>query len=154
MTDSATLRRADFRVLRTVPTRWSDNDHYGHDNNVAYYSYFDTAVNGVSIEATGTDVRELPAIGIVAETGCRFLNAASFPDSIHAGLAVDGLGTTSVVYRIALFRNDEETVCPLGRFVHVHVDRVARRPMPLPRVIRHVLEPCVIVPVNVASRRP
>jgi acyl-CoA thioester hydrolase len=94
-----------------------DNDHYGHVNNVVYYSYFDTAVNGFLIEASGTDVRELPAIGIVAESGCRFLRAASFPDTLHAGLAVERLSTSSVVYRIALFRNDEETACAVGRFV-------------------------------------
>src|SRR5262245_44117492 len=89
MTDIAQLRREDFSVLRAVPTRWMDNDHYGHVNNVAYYSYFDTAVNGFLIEASGLDVRELPAIGIVAESGCQFFSAASFPDTIHAGLSVE-----------------------------------------------------------------
>ena len=127
-------------MFRPVPTRWMDNDHYGHVNNVAYYSYFDTAVNGFLIEASGTDVRELPAIGIVAESGCRFLRAASFPDTLHAGLAVERLGTSSVVYRIALFRNDEETACAVGRFVHVYVDRITRRPVPIPRAIRSVVD--------------
>jgi acyl-CoA thioester hydrolase len=140
MTDIATPRRADFPVFRSVPTRWMDNDHYGHVNNVAYYSFFDTAVNGFLIEASGTDVRELPVIGIVAESGCRFLRAASFPDTLHAGLAVERLGTSSVVYRIALFRNDEETACAVGRFVHVYVDRITRRPVPIPRAIRSVVD--------------
>jgi acyl-CoA thioester hydrolase len=139
MTDIATPRRADFPVFRSVPTRWMDNDHYGHVNNVVYYSFFDTAVNGFLIEASGTDVRELPVIGIVAESGCRFLRAASFPDTLHAGLAVERLGTSSVVYRIALFRNDEETACAVGRFVHVYVDRITRRPVPIPRAIRSVV---------------
>ena len=84
-----------------------DNDHYGHVNNVVYYSYFDTAVNGYLIEASGTDIRDLPAIGIVAETSCRFMRELSFPDTIYAGLAVEKLGNSSVVYRIGLFRNDE-----------------------------------------------
>ncbi len=139
MTDIPHPRRADFRVLRPVPTRWMDNDHYGHVNNVAYYSYFDTAVNGFLMEASGTDVRELPAIGIVAESGCRFLQAASFPDTIHAGLAVERLGVSSVVYRIALFRNGDETPCAVGRFVHVYVDRITRRPVPIPAAIRSVV---------------
>ena len=77
-----------------------DNDHYGHVNNVAYYSFFDTAVNGFLIEASGTDIRDLPAIGIVAESSCRFLSAVSFPDTIHAGLAIERLGTSSIVYRL------------------------------------------------------
>ena len=136
----ASSPRSGFTMVRSIPTRWMDNDHYGHVNNVAYYSYFDTAVNGFLIEASGIDVRELPAIGIVAESGCRFLQAASFPDTIHAGLSVERLGGSSVVYRIALFRNAEETPCAVGRFVHVYVDRVTRRPVAVPGPVRTVVE--------------
>lgn len=117
-----------------------DNDHYGHVNNVAYYSFFDTAVNGFLLEATGTEIRDLPAIGIVAESSCRFLSAVSFPDTIHAGLAIERMGARSVVYRIALFRNEDEEACAVGRFVHVYVDRAARRPVEIPPVIRGVIE--------------
>ncbi len=139
MTDAAGERRSDFAVVRPIPTRWMDNDHYGHVNNVAYYSFFDTAVNGFLLDATGTDIRNLPAIGIVAESGCRFLSAVSFPETIHAGLGIERLGTTSVTYRIALFRGDDEAPCALGRFVHVYVDRTTRRPVAMPDAIRAAL---------------
>lgn len=139
MSDVPLPRRGDFRVIRSIPTRWMDNDHYGHVNNVAYYSFFDTAVNGFLIEATGTDIRDLPAIGIVAESSCTFLSAISFPDTIHAGLAIEKLGTKSVVYRIALFRNDDDAACAVGRFVHVYVDRDTRRPVEIPAVIKNAL---------------
>jgi acyl-CoA thioester hydrolase len=132
MTDEPLPSRDRFKMLRPVPTRWMDNDHYGHVNNVAYYSFFDTAVNGFLMEATGTDIRDLPAIGVVAESSCRFLAGASFPDTIHAGLEIERLGTSSVVYRIALFRNDDATPCAIGRFVHVYVDSATRRPVPIP----------------------
>ena len=85
-------QRDEFRIIRPIPTRWMDNDHYGHVNNVAYYSFFDTAVNGFLIDAAGTDIRGLPAIGIVAESSCRFLSAVSFPDTIHAGIGFVRLG--------------------------------------------------------------
>jgi acyl-CoA thioester hydrolase len=133
-------RRDEFRVLRTITTRWMDNDHYGHVNNVVYYSYFDTAVNGYLIEASGCDVRELPVIGIVAETSCRFLRELSFPDTVHAGLALERLGNSSVVYRIGLFRNQETEPAALGRFVHVYVDSATRRPVPVPEEVRRALE--------------
>jgi acyl-CoA thioester hydrolase len=133
-------RRADYRAFRTITTRWMDNDHYGHVNNVVYYSYFDTAVNGWLIDATGTDIRDLPAIGIVAETGCRFLSEISFPDTIHAGLRLEKLGNSSVIYRIGLFRDDDEQACAIGRFVHVYVDAEQRRPTPVPAPIRAALE--------------
>ena len=138
---SSSPRRSEFRVIRSIPTRWMDNDHYGHVNNVAYYSFFDTAVNGFLIDATGTDIRDLPAIGIVAESSCTFLSAISFPDTIHAGLAIEKLGTKSIVYRIALFRGDDDAACAVGRFVHVYVDRVTRRPVEIPSVIKNALAP-------------
>jgi acyl-CoA thioester hydrolase len=132
-------QREEFKVLRPIPTRWLDNDHYGHVNNVVYYAYFDTAVNGWLIEATGSDIRELPAIGIVAETGCRFLRELSFPDVVHAGIGLEKLGNSSVVYRIVLFANDDRAPAAIGRFVHVYVDRETRRPVPVPEPIRRAL---------------
>src|SRR5687768_4964996 len=140
MTDEPLPSRNRFKTLRPIATRWMDNDHYGHVNNVAYYSFFDTAVNGFLIEATGTDIRDLPAIGLVAESSCRFVSAISFPDTIHAGLGVERVGTSSIVYAIALFRGDDEVPCAAGRFVHVYVDRETRRPVPIPGVVRQVVE--------------
>jgi acyl-CoA thioester hydrolase len=138
-TEPQPTRRRDFRVLRSITTRWHDNDHYGHVNNVVYYAFFDTAVNGFLIEASGTDIRNLPAIGIVAETSCRFLRELSFPDTVHAGLALERLGTTSVIYRIGLFRNEETEPAAIGRFVHVYVSPTTRRPVPVPAPIRAAL---------------
>jgi acyl-CoA thioester hydrolase len=135
-----TETRNDFPVLRAIPTRWADNDVYGHVNNVVYYAYFDTAVNGWLMEATGTDIRLLPAIGIVAETSCRFLAPLSFPELVTAGLRLARLGTSSVTYEIGLFRGTEDAPAGLGRFVHVYVDRDTRRPVPVPALIRDAVK--------------
>lgn len=140
MPDITAAARADFRVLRSVPTRWMDNDQYGHVNNVVYYSYFDTAINGYLIEATATDTRMMPAIGIVAETTCRFFKAVSFPDQLQVGLRLEKLGNSSVVYQVALFRGEDDESSAIGRFVHVYVDARTRRPVPVPRIIRVALE--------------
>jgi acyl-CoA thioester hydrolase len=133
-------QRGEFRVLRPMQTRWMDNDHYGHVNNVAYYSYFDSAVNGYLMEATASDTRELSAIGIVAETGCRYLKEISFPDVLHIGLRLEKLGNSSVVYELVVFRGTDTDPSAIGRFVHVYVDQKTRRPVPIPPVIRSALE--------------
>jgi acyl-CoA thioester hydrolase len=128
--------RADFPVRRPMPTRWADDDAYGHANNVVYYAWFDTTVNGWLMQATATDVRRLPAIGVVAETSCRYLAPVGFPDQLEIGLGVERLGRRSVTYRLAVFRAGEELPAAIGRFVHVYVDAVTRRPVPVPEVIR------------------
>jgi acyl-CoA thioester hydrolase len=132
--------RDSYRVLRMITTRWGDNDVYGHVNNVHYYAYFDTAVNGWLMAATGSDIRLLGAIGIVAETSCRYRKPISFPDQIHAGIALEKLGTRSVVYRIALFRSDDSDPSAVGRFVHVYVDAISRRAVEIPADIRRALQ--------------
>src|SRR4051794_41765544 len=100
--DPRALRREDFPVLRPVPLRWNDDDAYGHVNNAVHYLLFDTAVNGWLAEVVG-DVRALPALGIVAETACRYLAELRFPDAVAAGLAVGRLGGSSVTYRLPPF---------------------------------------------------
>jgi acyl-CoA thioester hydrolase len=139
--DPRRLRRADFPVHRELPTRWSDEDVYGHVNNVVHYLMFDTAVNGWLIEATGVDIRTLPAIGVVVETSCRYFASLRFPDVVTAGIGLERLGDTSVVYRLALFAPRAEEPAAIGRFVHVYVDAGSRRPVAIPDRIRAVLEP-------------
>lgn len=137
--DPKQLRRWDFRVLRQLPTRWSDDDTYGHVNNVVHYLMFDTAVNGWLIEASRVDIRTLPAIGLVVETSCRYFAELRFPEVVTAGIGLERLGTSSVTYGLALFGAREEPAAA-GRFVHVYVDRQSRRPVPVPPEIRAALE--------------
>ncbi|WP_203336908.1 acyl-CoA thioesterase [Nocardioides limicola] len=129
---------SDFPVLWPVPTRWADNDHYGHVNNVAYYAYFDTAVNAWLMSATGTDIRDLGAIGIVAETSCVYHRELSFPDLLDVGISIERLGNRSISYALAIFRRGEDghQLAATGRFVHVYVDATSRTPVPIPDAIR------------------
>jgi acyl-CoA thioester hydrolase len=131
-------------LWRRATTRWRDDDAYGHMNNATYYELFDTAVNAHLFEATGMNVRELPAIGVVAETSCRYFREIGFPDPVDIGLAVERVGTSSVIYRIGLFQGDSDEAAAEGRFVHVYVDNSGgpgKRPVrPLPAEIRSVVE--------------
>ena len=137
----ALVSRAAYRHFLAIPTRWMDNDAYGHVNNVTYYSYFDTAVNAHLIGAGRLDMRGGAAIGVVAETSCRFHHALSFPEVIDAGLRVVRLGTTSVTYEIGLFRQHADDPAASGRFVHVWVERTTRRPVSIPPAIHAALLP-------------
>ena len=133
--------RGEFPTLRTITTRWEDEDTYGHINNVVYYSFFDTAVNGYLIDSTGSDIRTLDAVGLVAETQCEFLRELRFPDDVQVGLSVDKLGTSSIIYRIGLFQGESEEPAAIGRFVHVYVDKASRAVTPIPDLIRSAVEP-------------
>lgn len=134
------LTRDDFPVVFTLTTRWNDNDHYGHVNNATYFEYLDTAVNGWLIQATGTDIRDLPAIGVVASTGCDYFLEIGFPDVLEIGLATSRVGSSSITYQLAVFRAGDPALRALAYFVHVYVDSETRRPVPIPEVIRSAVE--------------
>jgi acyl-CoA thioester hydrolase len=131
--------RADFSTFEPIETRWADNDVYGHINNVTYYAYFDTAVNRRLAAAGLLDIEKGETIGLVVETGCRYHAPAAFPDRLEAGVKVARIGTSSVRYEIAIFREGEESALAEGHFTHVYVDRATRRPAPLPETWRDVL---------------
>lgn len=132
--------KSAYNHIIDIPTRWMDNDTYGHVNNVNYYSYFDTAVNGFLIKGGALDIHEGPVIGLVVETNCKYFAPLSFPDTVCAGVAVSKIGNSSVRYEIGLFRENEKEPVAQGYFVHVYVDRNTRRPTSLPDELKSLLE--------------
>jgi acyl-CoA thioester hydrolase len=129
-----------YRYFVPITTRWSDNDVYGHINNVAYYSYFDTAANHFLINQGGLDILGANVIGIVAESRCAYFQPLSYPEPLRAGVRVDKLGRSSVTYGVAIFRENEEQAAAQGHFVHVFVERKTNKPVPVPDRLRAALE--------------
>jgi acyl-CoA thioester hydrolase len=132
--------RGGYKAFRTIPTRWMDNDAYGHVNNVVYYSWFDTAVNAHLIEQGALDIHRGETIGLVIETQCNYFAPVEFPQVVEAGLRVAKLGSSSVRYEVGLFLQGESMTAAKGHFIHVYVDRASRRPTVLPERLRRVLE--------------
>jgi acyl-CoA thioester hydrolase len=132
--------REGYPYVLEIPTRWADNDVYGHVNNATYYGYFDTAVNRHLTDHGLLSPSESLVIGIVVETGCRFHRSLAFPDVIEAALRVSKIGNSSVTYELALFRKGDREPAASGHFVHVYVDRATRRPAAIPPPVRAELE--------------
>jgi len=139
MSKAALPARADYKVFYPITTRWSDNDIYGHVNNVMYYSYFDTAANRYLIEEGGLDISDGTIVGYVVNSGCEYHAPITYPESIEAGVRVDRLGNSSVQYGIAIFRQGEPEAVAHGYFVHVFVKRAENRSVPIPQNLRAAL---------------
>jgi acyl-CoA thioester hydrolase len=152
--------RSEYVVWRQATTRWADDDVYGHMNNARYFELIDTAVNVHLAEATGVDIRQLPAVGVVAEVSCRYFREVGYPEPIDLGLAVERVGTSSVVYRIGIFQGEGDQAAAEGRFVHVYVEArprgsgatdrentgraAGRASVPIPEVIRAAVQPLLL----------
>jgi acyl-CoA thioester hydrolase len=133
------LSRDAFRLFRAIPTRWHDNDAFGHVNNVVYYSWFDTGVNAWLIEGGFLDLAQSPIVGLVAETTCTYFESVAFPETVEIGLGVERLGSSSVTYRLGIFREGGDQAAAQGRFTHVYVERATQRPVPIPPDLRAAL---------------
>jgi acyl-CoA thioester hydrolase len=132
--------RAQYRHFLPIQTRWSDNDAYGHVNNVVYYSWFDTVVNEYLIAAGALDIQSSAVVGLVVETQCNYFSELAFPQRVDAGLRVARVGRSSVRYELAMFGALTDAASAQGHFVHVYVDRATRRPAPLPPALRAAVE--------------
>ena len=136
--------RAAYAQIVPMNTRWADNDVYGHVNNTVYYEWFDTAVNEVLIREGAIDIEHGAVIGLVVDSQCSYFAPVSFPDRISVGIKVVRSGSTSVRYRLAIFRDDAREACAQGYFVHVYVERSTRRPVALPQALRAAVEKLMI----------
>lgn len=132
--------RDRFPHFLSIPTRWMDNDVYGHVNNVVYYSYFDTVICRYLIVEARLDIVEGPVVPFTVENMCRYHRSLSFPEVVDAGLRVAQLGNSSVRYEIALFSQNEAEAAAEGYFVDVFVDRGTRQSVPIPPKIHTALE--------------
>ena len=138
--------RARYAAFRPITTRWMDNDVYGHVNNVVYYSFFDTAVNGLLMDAGVLDIHHGEVIGLVVETQCNYFAPIAFPQAVVAGVRVAQLGRSSVRYEVGLYAGDAAESAAAGHFIHVYVDRATRRPVPLPAALKALLSSWIVPP--------
>ena len=132
--------RTDYAFLTPITTRWSDNDIYGHVNNVTYYSYFDTVANTYLIEYGHLNIHADQVVGYVVNSGCNYYAPVAFPDKLEGGLRVNRLGVSSVEYGVAIFKEGEDIAVADGHFVHVFVDKQSNKSVPIPDMIRKALE--------------
>jgi acyl-CoA thioester hydrolase len=143
------MTRADYPHHLAIPTRWKDNDVYGHVNNVEYYSYFDTVINSYLIQAKVLDIHHGAVIGLCVESQCQFKDSLAFPETVTAGLRVARLGNSSVRYEIGLFKEGSSAPAATGYFVHVFVARDTRKPVAMPAALRAALS--ALVPEGAAA---
>lgn len=140
MDSNPALERGHYGYWVRVPTRWMDNDVYGHVNNVTYYSYFDTAANDFLVHEGGLNIHQDDVVGFVVASGCNFRQPVAFPDCLDVGVRVNRLGNTSVEYGLGIFKQDAPKAAASGHFTHVFVSRRSGRPASMPPSIRDALE--------------
>ena len=132
-------KKLDYSYFYKIKTRWKDNDVYGHVNNVIYYEYFDTAVNLWLIENNLLNFKSGKNIGFIVKSGCDFISPISHPSNLQIGIAASAIGTSSVIYKSAVFKDDKNFASAQGFFTHVYVDRDTQKASPISKEFREKL---------------
>jgi acyl-CoA thioester hydrolase len=135
---------ADYPHSLVVPTRWNDNDVFGHLNNTVYYVAMDTTATRWLLGAGGLDLEGGTTAAVVASSGCEYRASAAFPDALLVGMRCDRLGRSSATWGFGLFREGDGALLALGRWVHVFVDRATMRPVPVPDDLRARVEASLV----------
>lgn len=138
---SEAFERDSYPHWVTVPTRWNDNDQFGHVNNAVHYSVMDTTINSW-LKAHDFDVTEDGGtINLIPETGCRYFAEIAYPDAFDVGLRAVRVGRSSVRWECALVRRSDGQLVALATSAHVFVDASTRRPSAVPEALRpHLIE--------------
>ena len=135
--------RNGYYYFSTVPTRWIDNDLYGHVNNAVYYQYFDTVANEYLIDKGGLDISSTIVAFIVASS-CQYLSPIAHPALLDIGFRVNRLGSSSVEYGMAVFVDGATLAAAHGTFTHVFVNRANGGSVEIPDPIRLALKAALI----------
>ncbi|NNC54182.1 MAG: acyl-CoA thioesterase [Pseudomonadales bacterium] len=141
---SAQQRRDTYAYIVGMPTRWMDNDIYGHVNNVVYYSYFDTTANCYLIEEGGLNIQAAEIIAFVVNSNCEYHAPVAYPDELEGALRVSKLGNSSVTYELAIFKRGSDFAVAAGSFTHVFVNRQSGKATPIPQRIREALQRAIM----------
>lgn len=132
-------KKIEYPCFYKLKTRWKDNDVYGHINNVIYYEYFDTAVNLWLIENDLLNFKSGKNIGFIVKSGCDFISPISHPSNLVIGIVASAIGTSSVTYKSAVFKENDEFASAQGFFTHVYVNRTTQKASPISKEFREKL---------------
>jgi len=157
--------KSSYGWFLPIQIRWKDNDQYLHVNNAVYHAIFDSAINIYLIRRVGLNPQStLTPRGFMVTNSCSFTAPAAYPDVYMAGLAVEGLGNSSVRYRLGFFplidpsksflcdpvqghdKDDpildklDDLTITTGNSTHVFVDPGSGRPTPIPGQWREGLQ--------------
>jgi acyl-CoA thioester hydrolase len=88
------------------------------------------------LRETGLDWQSDPVIPLAAENGCVFLKPVAASSHVDIGVRIAHLGNSSARYETAVFVPQADAPSATGFFVHVFIDRVTGKPVPIPEAVR------------------
>jgi YbgC/YbaW family acyl-CoA thioester hydrolase len=135
------LPRSDFRFSHRMRVRWSEVDMQKIVFNAHYLMYFDTAMADywralalpyeAAMQLLGGDI-------FVKKASVEYHASARYDDRIEVCLRCARIGTSSIVFEGAIFRDN--TLLVTGELVYVFANPATQKSMPVPKALRAIFE--------------
>ena len=135
------LTRAEFRLLDRLRVRWAEIDAQQIVFNAHYLMYFDTAVSAYWRAMAMPYAPTLAALGgdlFVRKATLDYLGSARYDDVLDVGMRCERVGTSSITFAAAVFRQEQCLVS--GELVYVFADAASQTARPVPAVLRNTLQ--------------
>jgi acyl-CoA thioester hydrolase len=132
--------------VHPLRVRFGECDPQGVVFNAHYLAFLDLSMTELWRAAFGSYVA-MTDRGfdiVVAEAQLRFRSSARFDDELSLAVAVEHLGTTSIVTRHSISRNGDPVVDGMLRHVMVELETLAKTP--IPDWLRAGLTPWLVLP--------
>jgi acyl-CoA thioester hydrolase len=130
-----------FPVVLSLPVLWGDMDSFGHVNNVVYLRWCETARVEYLTRIGLWQLKAADGIGpILASISCDYRRAVAYPDTVHVGARVVGVGNSSfkMAHRIVSEGLNELAADLESTLVLYDYNR--GNPVPLPAELRAAIE--------------
>lgn len=137
-------QRSDYPWFLDMPTRWGDNDQYGHMNNAVYYRYYENVVMHWLEIVHGFNLHSENVRCFTVQNGCEYHESVKHPALLQCGLRISKIGNSSVRYELGIFNQNSDTPSASGFIVEVFVDAQTERPIRVPDEFRKAMEPLLM----------
>jgi YbgC/YbaW family acyl-CoA thioester hydrolase len=133
------MTRTEFRFFDRLRVRWAEIDAQKIVFNGHYLMYFDTAVAGYWRALALPYAQTMDGLGgdlFVRKATLDYLASARYDDVLDVGMRCARIGTSSILFSGAVFRQDQLLVT--GELVYVFADPTTQTARPVPPALREV----------------
>ena len=134
------MKRSEFRLLDRLRVRWAEIDAQHVVFNVHYLMYFDTALSAYWRALAVPYAQTMARLGgdlYMRKATLDYLGSARYDDVLDVGIRCQRIGTTSMRFDTAVFR--QERCLVHGELVYVFAEPATQTPRPVPPVLRETM---------------
>ena len=135
------MKRNEFRFLDRLRVRWAEIDAQKIVFNGHYLMYFDTAVGGYWRALAMPYAQTMEYLNgdlFVRKATVEYAGSARYDDVLDVGVRCTRIGSSSILFSAAAFRQDQMLVS--AELVYVFADPHTQTSRPVPQQLRDVLQ--------------